>query len=323
VAKAKKTGSSPGAVDTPSDTGAFAIPDLAEGYTRFQANTVHDIQPGDDLTHCQYVAAPIDHDVDIVDISGMQSRLGHHAVAFSYVPSDGQEVGAEVPCMTGNTEFSMSDMGGGVSGGGYLGAVGPSAGKTVKLPEGVAFRLKKGQGIMLNVHYINTTLEPADGDSYLDLKLAEPDATRKIAALFLNLNAGFSLPPSAEADSQADCVAKSDVEIIMMSNHMHEYGTHATTDVVRADGTVEMLRYDPTWTTDMVNAPEFSSWKADAPFTLRAGDTIRTNCSWQNTTSETMTFPREMCISAGFALATGDDPKAPACFNGLWIAQGI
>jgi len=30
-----------------------------------------------------------------------------------------------------------------------------------------------------------------------------------------------------------------------------------------------------------------------------------------------------MCISAGFALASGNSPKAPACFNGNWIAQGI
>jgi hypothetical protein len=34
-------------------------------------------------------------------------------------------------------------------------------------------------------------------------------------------------------------------------------------------------------------------------------------------------FPREMCISVAFALASGDDPKAPACFNGSWVARGI
>ncbi len=73
----------------------------------------------------------------------------------------------------------------------------------------------------------------------------------------------------------------------------------------------------------MVNAPTFSRWTTDSPFVLHVGDTIRTTCGWNNTTTDTIAFPREMCISAGFALATGDNPKAPACFNGAWISQGI
>jgi hypothetical protein len=46
----------------------------------------------------------------------------------------------------------------------------------------------------------------------------------------------------------------------------------------------------------------FSTWSAEAPFVLHAGDTIRTRCDWQNSTTGTMTFPREMCIGVGFAL---------------------
>jgi len=315
-----------GQVSTPPETGAFAPPPKPEGYTRFEATTIAAVQPGDDGTHCQYAMAPIDHDVDILDVARSQSKFGHHAVAFSYVPSEGQEVGTEIKCMMGNNEFAAGTMGGGdaLSGGGYLGGVGPTAGRVASLPDGVAFRLKKGQGIMLNLHYINTSDHPIDGDAYIDLKLADADPDRMIAAIFLNLNGGFSLPPNSQTDSSADCIAKSDVNIIMMSNHMHEYGTHATTQVVRADsGAVEMLRDDPTWTADMVNAPTFTRWTTDSPFLLHTGDTIRTSCSWSNTTTDTIGFPREMCISAGFALASGDTPKAPACFNGAWISQGI
>jgi hypothetical protein len=30
-----------------------------------------------------------------------------------------------------------------------------------------------------------------------------------------------------------------------------------------------------------------------------------------------------MCIGVGFALASADNPSAPVCFQGNWIAQGI
>lgn len=310
----------------PPESGAFSPPPTPEGFTRFEAATIADIQPGDDTTHCQYVMAPVDHDVDILEVQGSQSKFGHHAVAFSYVPSDGDQVGTEIKCMTGSNEFTTGTTAGGaaLSAGGYLGGVGPSATQVAALPDGVAFRLKKGQGVMLNLHYINTSDQPIDGNAYIDLKIADADPARLIAAIFINFNGSFSLPPNAQTDSTQDCVAKSDVNIIMMSDHMHEWGSHGSTEVVRADtGAVEMLREDPTWTADMVNAPTFSRWTTDSPFVLHAGDTLRTNCSWNNTTTDTIAFPREMCVSAGFALASGDNPKAPACLNGNWVPQGI
>ncbi len=311
---------------TPTDP-TSSLPTLADGYTRFTAQTVTDIAPGDDVTHCQYVMAPFDHDMDVLDVQGAQSQYGHHGVAFAYTPPDGVELGSEVPCMMGSNEFSSAAPTAGgmpsmaaLSGGAFLGAVGPIAGRPATLPAGVAFRLTKGQGIMLNLHYINTSTEPVNGDAYIDMKFVDVDPARLIAAIFLNLNGGFSVPPKAEVDSTADCVAKSDVNVIMMSNHMHEFGTHATTSVVHGDtGEVEVLRDDPTWTSDMQSNPTFTRWDVKSPFVLHAGDTIRTSCSWNNSTTGTLSFPREMCISAGFALATGDNPTAPACFNGLWL----
>jgi hypothetical protein len=328
-------GSSGGTADSGnqngSGTAAFTPPAPLDGYARFNAMKVTDIKPGDDITKCQYIMAPVDHDMDVLDIRGAQSKYGHHAVMFSYTPAADQVVGAELPCMMGSTEFTSSDplagasAGGGTLGGTFLGAVSTAGGsRAVALPEGVAFRLKQGEGIMLNLHYINTGTEPAVGEAYIDVKLAEVDPNRMIAALFLNMNMSFSLPPGMQTDSSADCVAGSDVNIIMMSNHMHEWGTHATTQVTRADGaSVEVLRDDPIWGDDMVNNPPFSTWNADDPFVLHTGDTIRTSCSWNNDTSETLGFPREMCISAGFALASSDVPKAPVCFNGTWVGTGL
>ena len=321
---AKKSSTPGGHSSASSESGELKRPTLKEGYTRFETLKVDDIEPGDDITRCQYVMAPFDRDMDVLDITGLQSKMGHHAAAFSYTPKEGVELGSELRCMGSETEFTSGVDNEASLGGGFLGAVGPIETRAGSLPDGVAFRLKKGQGIMMNLHYINTGLEPAKGDAYVDMKFVEVDPSRPIAALFLNFNGSFSIAPNDKADSSADCVAGSDVQIIMMSNHMHEYGDHASTQVIRKEtGAVEMLHDDPTWTEEMANNPTFTKWTAEKPYVLHAGDTIRTSCSWQNSTAEKLGFPREMCISAGFALASGDNPKAPACFNGSWVQSGI
>src|ERR1019366_1920233 len=156
-----------------------------------------------------------------------------------------------------------------------------------------------------------------DGNSVVDLKFAAADPSRTIAAMFLNINTGFTLAPDAPTNSTSDCVAQSDVQIIMMANHMHEFGATASTEVLPAGtGAVEMLHQDPAWTYDMQFNAGDSRWPLETPFVLHMGDTIRTTCSWVNTTAKSMVFPREMCIGTGFALATGGAPTAPSCING-------
>ena len=86
-------------------------------------------------------------------------------------------------------------------------------------------------------------------------------------------------------------------------------------------GAVELLKEDPRWTYEMQFNTEYTRWPLEAPFILHTGDTIRTSCSWNNSTGEVLNFPREMCISVGFALATGDNPTAPSCFQGFWMSK--
>jgi len=312
-------GSDPDSSTSPNPSAsAFNPPAAPEGYTRIAAQTIHDVQPGGDATYCQYIMAPFDRDMDVLDVSGYQSAFGHHAVALSY-PDDGSlQIGESIPCM--GTEFTADPTSSGTGGGTFLGGIAGPGGESQDLPEGVAFRLPKGNGILLNVHYLNTGNTAIDGDAVLDVEFAEVDPNRRIAAMFLNLNMSFELAPSSRTASTIDCVAQSDVQILMMTNHMHEYGANAKTEVVRADtGAIEVLRDDPVWAYEMQFNIEYTRWTVEQPFVLRAGDTVRTSCEWNNTTPEALAFPREMCIGVGFALATGDNPTAPSCIGGSWL----
>lgn len=308
---------------------AFNPPAPPEGYTRLETTTVKDVKPGGDVTYCEYVMAPFDHDVDVLDVQGYQSAFGHHAIAFSYTPTGNEELGASFPCM--GTEFSSgvggpdggSSSGGTLSMGAFLGGVAGADGKrSAPLPDGVAFRLRKGSGVMANVHYLNTGEKTIDGNAVLDMKFADVDPNRMVAAMFLTLNFGFDLPPHVPTSSSVQCVAGNDVHIIMMANHMHEFGTSVTTEIVRGDtGAVDTLHDDPAWNYDMQFNLQFSRWEVATPFVIHTGDTVRTTCNWTNSTANEMKFPREMCVGVGFALVQGTDTKAPACAGGTWMPQ--
>ena len=169
---------------------------------------------------------------------------------------------------------------------------------------------------MLNVHYLNTGDKAIDGDAVVDVKFAEIDPSRSIAAMFLNLNVGFNLAPATRTDSSIDCIAKSDVQILMMANHMHEYGTNVKTEVVRADtGAVEVMKDDPEWTYEMQFNAEYTTLARCEPFVLRKGDTIRTSCQWSNPTSETHGVPARNVHQRRVRAGYRRKPHGPRLFS--------
>lgn len=285
----------------------FDPPPVSAGYTRIVAPDVN-VDPGADTMVCQYVQAPLDHDVDILDVQGFQSAFGHHAVA--YASTSNSPVGSSGPCTDEET----------VQQGSFLGSVGGEGTGGVKLPDGVAFRLPKGSSILLNVHFLNTSAMSAVGHSILDFKFAEVSPARKIASLFANGNLGFTIPANSTGHASADCTLPRDIEFILFSNHMHDHGTSALTHIARGHGgSVEGVHVDPSWTYEMQFKAEFAQWPLDRPLRIAAGDILHTECNWANATAEAIAFPREMCIGFGYFLSDGR--SSPVCMDGHWIER--
>lgn len=274
------------------------------GYERVVAPIIT-TEPGDDVMYCQYVVAPFDRDLDIIDMTGWQSEFGHHAVA--YATPKNLPLGTSGPC-TGEDNVT----------GTFLGGIGGEAGGSVALPDGVAFRLPKGHSIMLNTHFLNVGKTTSHGESLLDIKFAEVDPSRKVASMFVNIEMGFRVPAGATHSTSTDCTFPRDMDFLMFSNHMHDYGTHASTQVTRAGASApELVREDPTWTYEMQFNADYTLWELASPFRVRQGDTLRTECNWNNPTSGELKFPREMCVGVGFFLSDGT--TSPVCVNGTWL----
>jgi hypothetical protein len=288
--------------------GDFNPPPPAAGYTRITSPIVKGIQPGQDLTVCQYVQAPLDRDIDILDAQGYQSAWGHHAVAFASTAN--MPVGSSGPC---GDQDNLS--------GSFLGGIGGEGGGGVKLPEGVAFRLLKGNAILLNVHFLNTSSQAVDGQSVVDFKFAEVEPGRKVASLFVNGNSSFKLGPNAKAQATAECPIGREIDFILFTNHMHDYGTAAITRLGRSGAAAaELVHDDPVWTYEMQFNATYSRWSLAEPLHLVPGDKLVTDCAWLNMSAETVTFPREMCFGIGYFLTDGKGPT-PGCFDGRWFER--
>ena len=289
-------------------TEGFNPPPARAGYTRIVSPVVKGIRPGEDLTLCQYVQAPLDRDIDILDAEGYQSAFGHHAVAFASqanVPA-----GSSGPC---TEQDNLS--------GSFLGGVGGEGGGGVTLPEGVAFRLAKGNAIMLNVHFLNTGNQVVDGQSVVDFKFAETNPSRKVASLFVNGNGSFKIMPNSKAEATAECPIGKDIDFILFTNHMHDYGTKATTQLQRGNAVgPELVHEDPVWTYEMQFRADYSRWAAEQPLHLGPGDKLITRCEWANSTAEMVGYPREMCFGIGYFLTDGNGPT-PLCMNGRWLER--
>jgi hypothetical protein len=284
----------------------FDPPPPASGYMRIVAPVVHKLAPGSNVTYCQYVQTPFDRDLDVLDVQGSQSFGGHHAVAYAIKTS--LPVGTSREC---TDQDKLVD--------GFLGGVGGESGGAIDLPAGVAFRLAKGSTIQINAHYVNPSDQEIDGQAVLDFKFVEPSADRTIATLFNNGNIAFNLPALTTSDAVAECIIPREMHFIMFTNHMHEFGKRASTELVHANGEVELLHEDPRWRYDLAFKANFSRWPLDAPLVLVPGDKLITRCHWDNTSQSPLTFPGEMCIGIGFFLSDG--ASSPNCIGGQWIER--
>jgi hypothetical protein len=284
----------------------FNPPAVMPGYTRYVMPAVKAIAPGTDAMWCQWIAPPATEDIDVLSLMGAQSKGGHHAIM--YATSAAAPVGTTRACADADLASVR-----------YLGAIGGEGVSGVgALPPGVVYRLPAGWSLMANVHYINATEAPIDGQAVLDIQTAPKDPSRVVASLFTNIDIDIALPPNQASALDVNCTipaTQADLHFFFYGNHMHELGKSIFTEVIHPDGTKQMLREDDTWIREFAFNPNTSRWPLDQPLVLKAGDRVHTQCHWVNDRSTEVDFPSEMCASFGFYIGDG---VQLTCIKGNW-----
>ena len=240
------------------------------------------LAPGEEGYFCVYATIP--RDLYIKSFRPLGPPGTHHTVLTRYdgaSPADGV-----TRCNVGTNGQSMI----------YGSGVGAP---DFTFPATVGLELKAGTRLLLNLHLYNATDQPLTGRSGTLFKEATKEEVPNLAELVLaGPTVGLTVPPGTSTQSgncQLSNVASEPIQLFALSQHMHKLGTHVRSTITRS-GSPEIVLQDIPYDFEQ------QAFHLVEPFVqLLPGDTLRTECTFNNTTGQTVRFgdssDDEMCFT--------------------------
>lgn len=234
------------------------------------------VEVGEEAFFCQNIKNPFGQDVEVLESESVMSTGSHHLFVFY---EDSNTDGPVVDCS--GLEFDRAVHSS------------QSPKNKISYPAGVGRFVGGDEGFRVMAHYLNTGKDPVDAEISVTFQYV-PAGTiefQAAAVFFNNLNIGVS--PQSTGEAEKTCDIPYEIKMLDAVSHMHQFGTgfKATTD----SGTV-------LYETDTWDSPEAA--KFDPPVVLPAGTQITWTCTYDNPTSQYLTFgesaqTNEMCIFGG------------------------
>ena len=214
------------------------------------------------------------------------STAVHHVVVFTSTNNEPHDT--TQPC-----QFLFAD------GWNFRYAGGKATGPLV-VPAGTAVPLAPEEVWVFQFHFLNASTAPITDHSAIDIEFADPEASFTHASLLLLGKKGFSIPSTG---SPVEVVGTCDVpvgtppmKIFGLWPHMHQIGTHFKVDITHAG--VSTTPIDEAW-----NFGDQTLWTypGASEINFGAGDSIRTTCTYVNSTGQAVAFgelsEQEMCFN--------------------------
>jgi hypothetical protein len=180
----------------------------------------------------------------------------------------------------------------------------------ITLPPGVALKLPAGKVLNLGLHIYNTGSTELTGTSAMEVVTMDPKDVVYESDSLLAGPVSFKLPAHEQTTVTGDCTVSAEQQVYALFPHMHQLGTHIKTTATV--GGVPIVLHD-----DDYHFNEQFQIPMDPVLTLLPGDSINTECTYDNTTDKDSAFGEssdtEMCFSVLFRY-----PKQPksVCFAG-------
>jgi hypothetical protein len=168
-------------------------------------------------------------------------------------------------------------------------------------PTGVGLRLSAGMLLGLQLHVFNTSDEPMEGTSGIEILHVDPSTITDEADLLLAGPVDLAIPPGP-ATITGTCTVTQRQTLFALFPHMHQLGTHFRTTLTV--GGTERVIHDASY--DFAD----QAFLPVEPVVLEPGDLITTDCTWDNSTGQTVTWGEssttEMCFSILYRYPTID-----------------
>jgi hypothetical protein len=242
----------------------------------------YSVPPGDHF-ECFYTDLKTDKELFVNGTYGSQGQGGHHITIYY----------ATAPQPAGHHKCDDLEM----TQWRQVGGTGANTEGVVDLPPGVAVKVPAGQQIVIQTHYINAGGKDREVEDDITVRLLPPADVKIFANAYVAVDTKFKIPPRADGVARTTtCTLESDLQIITMLGHMHEWGKHYKLERLDDKGTVVDTLIDHDWDPSYATHPPTKRWPTESPLMLAKGTRLRQTCTWNNDTAEEMTFPREMCV---------------------------
>jgi hypothetical protein len=243
----------------------------------------HQVPAGTEVQRCWEMDFPSDTDVDINRIHWEFAKGSHHL--HVYLAADGQPRGAP----TNYDCFQAVDFDKW-----HLMVATQNGTLDWNLPPKTGMTVKARQRVLVQTHYLNTSLLGTDGGwAYGAVHLHRVDASQvktQIGAIF-GQDRAIDIAPHAKAHVAGKCQLPGPGQFVAMTGHFHSHGTSFKLYITRKDGTEDLfyqtVGFDqPAWETFDVDHEGMQH--------LGEGDGFRWECEYQNDSDVEVKFgPRE------------------------------
>lgn len=170
-------------------------------------------------------------------------------------------------------------------------------------PPGKAMKIDAGTALGLQLHIYNTSDNMLSGTSGIEVLEVDPATVTDEIDMFLPGPRSLAIAPNQTSTKTGTCTVTTPYTLIALFPHMHQLGTHFKTTI--KTGGVERVIHDKPYSFDHQAVIPLDSIK------LAAGDTITTECTWNNTTNQTVGYGEssttEMCYSILYRYPRGTD----------------
>ena len=150
-------------------------------------------------------------------------------------------------------------------------------------PDGVALQMPASMSIDLNVHYVNRTNAEIPGEAYANLFTVPASAVSKVAHTLDWSNDAIVLPPKATTTLQRTFTVSQTTTIFMLTSHMHALGVEFDIQIVGGPRDGEVVYTSTDW-----EHPQIVTFRD--PIVLQKGQGLRSVITWNNYTSQSVTF---------------------------------
>jgi hypothetical protein len=260
---------------------------------------VQGIQPGQSLEYCTWTDQILQSEVDVKHAQVLQSLGGHHVVLF--YTTKYQPPGTQRLC----TDDDMAT---------FRFAVGAAETTDVDAPGDLVFRIPAGAQLVANQHFLNATPNTLDVQSAMNLTFADPGSAMVPAGSLAFLDDSMRIAPGDQT-LDIQCVMNTAQPVWQVFPHMHEWGKHASINLVHAG--VATSIFDGDWEPDFAFHPPTFVRDISTPLMMMPGDQLNLHCEWNNDTGSDLTFGLEMCVAFAQTIDSDGQPNM-ACNKGSW-----